>query len=416
MKLLFALLFCVGCGGRPDGSEPEKPAAAEASAPAAPPQGEETEGAPGELPKPAKVSSDAVIRSLTAENASLRRQISEGLRPDPYASLGLINAHEHLMSLKQLDRYLEAARRANIATTVFVASPEFTLNGKGEKGEPSMSENFEALLQAAAARPGEVIPFCTVDPKDPDKLERLKAHIKAGAKGVKLYSGHSNFKDGPLVDPGMAEVLKYLEETGIPLNWHINVPLFSGEFSALLDAFPKLNIMVPHYGVGFWQPRAEGMSLVVSMLRKHKNLYVDTSLGTREILIKGMAVMEQDLSVFNALFAEFPDQIIWGTDSVVTGNSEKTPSWYTDVIWATRDQLEREVFFTPLAAGYSKYYQSGRDGDGRYRGLNLPPEVLKKVYHDNPMRWLKLTGSPRPPVASGQVPAAPATESAPTQP
>ena len=402
LVILFSLLMGCGQGSAPkDGADAEKADQGDEAAPTT-----DADGAPSTLPKPATSDKNAIIRQLSAENASLKRQLANDQRPDPYASLGIINSHEHLFSGKYLDGYLEAARRANVAATVFVASPEFTLNGKGEKGEPSMSENFEAVLAAASAHPGEIIPFCTLDPHDPDKLERLKRHVAEGARGLKLYTGHSNFYDGPLNGPGMDEVLSYLEETGLPLNWHVNVGSYGDELEAVLNAHPKLNIMVPHYGVGFWQPRGKAMATIYRLLSQHPNLYIDTSLGTREILLKGMAVMEQDPAVFTELFQKFPNQIVWGTDSVITGNSEKTPAWYTRVIWATRDQLEREVLFTDLAAGFSKYYQTGRDGDGRYNGLNLPEETLRKVYHDNPMAWLKLERSPAPPVASGQVPAA----------
>jgi hypothetical protein len=81
---------------------------------------------------------------------------------------------------------------------------------------------------------------------------------------------------------------------------------------------------------------------------------------------------------------------VWGTDSVITGNPEKTPGWYTKVIWATRDQLEKDVFYTDLSAAFSKYFEKGRDGDGRYQGLALPEETLKKVYIDNTKRWLRI--------------------------
>lgn len=341
-------------------------------------------------PAPRPIDVERIVRGLEAENAQLKRQLAEGKPSSSFP--GMINAHEHLYKLKDLDKYLPAARAAGIAATVFVASPIFTLEGKGAMGEPGMSNNLEVLLEAGKLFPGEVIPFCTIDPTDDDKLERLKKNVARGCRGVKFYSGHSNFAavQGPLDKPDMMEVYAYLEKTQLPINWHVNLVKFWDPFVNVLSKHPKLNVMVPHYGVSFWKPKDETLQKLKALMRQHKNLLVDTSLGTREILLNGMAAMEPAREDFQQFFNEFQDQIIWGTDSVVTGNQEKTPSWYTLVIWATRDHLEKDVFTTPLAAAYSKYFQKGRDGDGRYQGLALPAGVLQKVYVDNARRWLRL--------------------------
>ncbi len=341
-------------------------------------------------PPPARpIETDRVVRALEAEVAALKRQIAEGKASE---RTGLINAHEHMYELRHLERYLPAARQAGIAATVFVASPQFTLAGSGAKGEPMMSDNFATILEAKKLYPNEVIPFCTIDPHDDDKLDRLKRHVAAGCMGLKLYSGHSNFygDHGPFDAPGMDAVYRYLEETQLPVNWHVNLAKYMSEFTTVFEKYPKMNVMVPHYGVVFWNPKGPALEQLKALMRKHKNLLVDTSLGTREILLNGMATMEPALADFRAFFVEFQDQIVWGTDSVVTGNAEKTPGWYAKVIWATRDQLEKDVFSTELAAGYSKYFQKGRDGEGRYQGLALPPEILQKVEIDNARRWLRL--------------------------
>lgn len=337
---------------------------------------------------PRPIADERVIRALEAEVASLKRQVAEGKPAVAY--FGTINAHEHLYKLKDLERYLPAARAAGVASTVIVASPIFTLEGKGEKGEPGMSANFETVLEATKQFPGEIIPFCTLDPKDPDNFDRLKKHVAMGAKGLKIYTGHSNFYDGPLNTTSMDPVLSYLQEIQLPINWHINLAKFIGEFEEVLKKYPNLNVMIPHYGVAFWKPEDPTLARLSALMRSHKKLLVDTSLGTREILLNGMSAIEPARDTFRAFFDEFQDQIIWGTDSVITGNAEKTTGWYLKVIHATRDHLEKDVFSTDLAAAHSKYYEKGRDGDGRFQGLNLSAEILKKVYVDNPRRWLHL--------------------------
>jgi predicted TIM-barrel fold metal-dependent hydrolase len=341
-------------------------------------------------PIPPPPEADKIIKSLEAEVAALKQELSTGKRAVDFP--GTINAHEHLYKVADLDRYLPAARKKGIAATVVVSSPKFTLEGKGdEKGEPSASKNFEDVVLVAAQKyPGEIIPFCTIDPHDKDKLNRLKKHVDQGAKGIKIYSGHSNYYDGPLDTPEMDEVWSYLEDTQLPINWHVNYPKFSGDFERVMKKHPRLNIMVPHYAVTFWKPSSAATKKWFQLMRDYPNIYVDTSLGTREILLDGMVAMEAEKAMFQQMFTEFQDRIVWGTDSVITGNAEKTVGWYSIVIDATRDQLEKDVFTTPLAAAYSKYFQKGRDGEGRYQGLGLSTDILRKVYVDNPKRWLRI--------------------------
>jgi predicted TIM-barrel fold metal-dependent hydrolase len=299
-----------------------------------------------------------------------------------------VNVHEHLLYKGHLDNYLPAARAFGVEKTVIVASPQFTLFGKGQKGEPIMSENFAVILEAAKDHPDEIVPFFTVSPEDKELLARAKRHVAAGGKGIKLYTGHSNLHDRPLDAPELMPLYAYLEDIGLPINWHVNLAKWHEEFDRVMSKHPKLNVMVPHYGVCFWRPE-EHMPIVARLMRKYPNLYVDTSLGTREILIDGLYRVAEHKPLFQQFFEEFQDRIVWGTDAVITGNLEKTPSWYAKVLAGTRDQLERDHFQFPLAEGYSRYFKKDRDPTGVIEGLALPEPILKKVYKDNALRWLE---------------------------
>jgi predicted TIM-barrel fold metal-dependent hydrolase len=346
-------------------------------------------------PTPTKVSNQnnpslkKKVAALEAEVAQLRAAADTAgvtLRANPWP---IVNAHEHMFKERHLVNYLAAARVMGIAKTILVASPEFTIYGKGDQGWEMMQSNFEDILAVTQASNGELIPFMTVDPLDEDRVARMKRNYAAGAKGIKIYTGHSNFHKQPLDDPSMDPVFAYLEETGMPINWHINLTKFSAEFSRVMDKYPKLNVMVPHYGVAFW--RAEkAFPKMAELMRKYPNMYVDTSLGTREILIDGLVRLGEPghHEAFVAFIDEFQDRIVFGTDAVITGNREKTVSWYRHVMAATRDQLEKASFNFPLAEGYSRYFKKKRDATGRLRGVALAPEVLQKIYVDNAERWL----------------------------
>ncbi len=334
---------------------------------------------------PSKAELQKKAYGLEAEVVALRSRLSADA---PVRNLlPAINTHEHLLKERHLERYLPAARALNVKKTVIVASPRFTLFGKGEQGEPSMSENFETVLNAAKLYPDEIVPFFTLSPDDDDPLARAKAHVAAGGKGVKLYSGHSNLHKQPLDDPKMMPVYAYFEEIGLPINWHINLTKWHGEFEKVMEKHPKLNVMVPHFGVCFWKPE-KYMPMLAELMRKYPNLYVDTSLGTRDILIDGIYRMAEHKELFRKFFDEFQDRIVYGSDSVITGNKEKTTSWYFKVLLGTRDQLELDQFQFDLAEGYSRYFEKGREASGIVTGMGLPEPILKKIYWDNAERWL----------------------------
>src|SRR5690606_22689276 len=54
------------------------------------------------------IEQERLVRALEAEVAELKHTIASGQKPSTFP--GLINAHEHLRELKDLERYLPAAR------------------------------------------------------------------------------------------------------------------------------------------------------------------------------------------------------------------------------------------------------------------------------------------------------------------
>lgn len=308
------------------------------------------------------------------------------------AALGdfqVVNAHEHLYKISHVEKYLKAARKMGVRRTIFVASSGLTLLGSKGKRDELNDWNTEEILKCAKVYGDEVIPFCTVHPDDPQKVEKVKDWVARGVRGLKLYTGHSNFHDRPLDAPEMKGLYAYCEEVGLPIIWHVRLDSFAKEFERVMAEFPNLKVIMPHYGVAFFRPKSAHFANLERLLDTYPNLYVDTSFGTRAILVHGLEMFTKHNDIFRQFFLDHSDKIVFGTDMVVTGNSEKTPNWVESVIRACRDGLEKDGYTFFMAAKGSRYtLKSADNAYGQLRGLHLPDEVLRKVYETNIQRIL----------------------------
>lgn len=340
-------------------------------------------------------AADAAAKARALEDAhtriaELERKLEAGEgKPAPWK---IVNFHDHVYKMEHAERYVAAARATGVVKTVLVASPKYTIFGKGGSKTDGFDENFQEILQIAARWPDQFVPFTSLDPGDPGKLDMLKRHRALGAKGLKLYSGHSHFfvKEQGLMPPGMDEVLAYLVAEKMPVLWHIRVADHVAEMEErILKRHPDLKVVIAHYGVAFWRPESGELAELARLLEAYPNLYFDTSLGTRKILVDGLAVMGRHREKFRDLMTKYPGRFVMGTDMVITGNPEKSVSWMAQVIWACRDQLEQDEFTLSLAAPWSSYRpKRGAGPDGRMRGLSLPEDVLRQIYETTPAKIL----------------------------
>ena len=331
---------------------------------------------------------NAVTYSMLGERIGATRSAANHLPVapsfQPLRDFAVVNAHDHLYSRKYLPKYFEAAKRTGIVSTLFVASSEYTLHGRGGDPKKGNEANSREMIEAAREYPGKIIPFGTFHPSDPEKMDKLKQFVADGAAGLKLYSGHSNFYDRPLDVEEMMPVYAYCAETGFPICWHVNLLRYAAEFERVLSRFPNLKLIVPHFGVTFFRPKEQPWREFQRMLDTYPNLYTDTSFGTREILVSGLESVNRHPEIFRAFLEKYSDRVLFGTDMVVTGNKEKTEEWIEAVIRACRDVLEKETFHFFMGAKGSKYAAKGANNTyGIYRGLALSDDILRKIYETN---------------------------------
>ncbi len=306
------------------------------------------------------------------------------IQTSPLRDFAVVNAHEHVYKKSHLDNYFAAAEKTGIVKTLFVASSAFTLLGQGHAPDEMTDWSSEEVLRIARAFPGRVTPFCTIHPGDPAALDKVKKYAAEGAVGLKLYTGHGSFHDRPLDALEMLPIYAYCQETGLPICWHVNLMRYANEFERVMARFPGLTVIIPHFGVAFYRPTGKPFHRLEKLLDAYPNLYTDTSLGTRSILVHGLEMVSEYRDVFRAFCDRYSDRILFGTDMVVTGNSEKTSAWIEAVILACRNMLEKDTYVFSFAARGSPYaYAPAQNTYGILHGLALSDEVLRKIYETN---------------------------------
>lgn len=295
----------------------------------------------------------------------------------------IINVHEHVQGEENTGTLLEEMDALGIGKTVLVGSPWFTISLYERAGFTRYDENNAAILAMAKAHPGRFEAWPTVDPMDPGKLDKVKAMVEQGATGVKLYLGHGYtsrenryiFHPIAMDDPGMTALYEYLAEQHIPVCYHVNPakPGFLDEFVQVLKAHPDLKVNTPHY---FMSSMVHGR--IREMLKTFPNLIIDISFGHDDYLNSGLQRVSADRDAFRALFEEFPERFMFGTDYVVTTLRPNDHEWYRVRTQAYLDMLSTEQYTTPLLP------------DRPLRGLALAPELLENILYRNFERFQAL--------------------------
>ena len=286
------------------------------------------------------------------------------LKPGPH-KFSIINTHEHFQSFNNVPKFLAAMRRDDVVKTVILGSPEATiLSGrKGFYGEEKY--NLE-VIKIAQTYPQQFIAFPTINPHDPEKLEKFKRYLKMGGRGLKLYSGHSVFHDLPLDDPSMMPVFEFCERNRIPILFHVNAGNYQEEFERVLNKFPRLKIICPHFCLS-----SIASGRFEYLMDRYPHLYTDASFGYIDYLKEGLLRISKNPEKFRRLFIKYQDRIFFGTDMVVTSAQYKTVDWLAQVTRAYRDVLEKREYTFFAIPGVT------------LRGLALDREILEKVYHKN---------------------------------
>lgn len=258
--------------------------------------------------------------------------------------------------------YLLAMGRVGVIKTAIVGGVP---NGASAGSVGEEKHNLEAL-RIANVYPEHFVAFPTIDHRDPNRLAKVEKYVRLGAKGLKLYSGHSRFHTLPLDDPEMREVYEYCQTMSLPVILHVNVDLYQGELERVLDGFRGLSVVCPHLCLSTATPDRFG-----KLMAGHPNLFTDISFGHVEFLKQALLRISSQVERFRELFVEYQDRIFFGTDHVIDGAGDKTVEWIEKMTNVYKDLLEKD-----------RYTFSGIQGEV-LRGLSLAGDVLHRIYSSN---------------------------------
>jgi predicted TIM-barrel fold metal-dependent hydrolase len=268
----------------------------------------------------------------------------------------------------------------------------------------------EEIAAYADRYPGRFIHFATFGFKDEletpeafaEKVRRLEEAKTLGARGIKVWKNLGlRTRDGqgrlvPIDDPRVDALWAKAGELGLPILIHVADPLanfdpldrhneryefltaerklsYQGPSAprpeALLEQFeravarhPKTTFILAHLG-----NRTDDLAAAGAMLDRHPNLFMDISARVQEL--------GRQPHTTRAFMIRYQDRLVFGTD----GNPDA-------------GEYRTHFRFLETADEYFEYPYRALFNYGRWKiyGVDLPDDVLRKLYHDNAAALLGL--------------------------
>jgi hypothetical protein len=314
---------------------------------------------------------------------------------------GIIDAHNHMRDVEHTRIMLDAGAAYGVTEFWTMAPLEYA---------GGLKEAFPGKLKFIAV-PGWKREMPAPGPEFfADWKRRLEAFAKLGSKLIKFHAAPGTCRRWGITldDPRILDVARYAYDLGYHFMTHVGDPkawfygkgpyadgsfgTFEGQFAMLermLERYPDRLHLGAHMGGSL-----EGLDLLARRLEKYPHYVLDMS-ATKWMV---RAVAEQSASAVRDFFVRFQERIIFGSDLVVS--DEFTWDHYASRYWALQRVWEGDARgespiedpdggrgFEP---GTGRFDAAQADGVPKLAGVNLPAEVLLKVYRTNALRlWPK---------------------------
>ena len=312
------------------------------------------------------------------------------------------DAHMHVVSQDPDDalRILDACgiARAAIMNKGYGRERPNTEHGTWERVGFAILERY----------PDRFAVFATVDFSTMDELDfasRAAAHfekvVERGVSGLKLWLGKPDHHWMALHDRRVGAVYEKAAELDVPVLIHVGDPKefwekeikpdsfwyqvlqdnpqwsFYGQLvpsrevlfeeqRKMLELYPETTFICPHVG-----GHARELGYLGQLLDEYPNLYVDTTAYE--------PVLGQDPEHARPFLIKYQDRVMFGTDNGWVAHSLETLVRRTRAkrLFYETDIEQRDLDdVLPRRPGYTM------------RGVELPPAVLRKIYHENAARLI----------------------------
>ncbi|MEL6671002.1 MAG: amidohydrolase family protein [Bacteroidota bacterium] len=309
------------------------------------------------------------------------------------AKYPFIDVHSHQWNMPKKDLHKLAAEMDSLNMGVMI-----NLSGRGWGDPEYLKASIENIEEN---QPDRFILFTNIRFEaidDPNWSEltakQIELDVKAGAKGLKIYknlgmtakdkAGNRIAVDDPRLDPVWAKC----GELGVPVLIHTGEP---AAFWKPRDKYNERWLELKQKPGRYRDPQTnisweELMAEQHRMFRKHPNtIFINAHLGW----------FANDLQFFGKLLDEIPN--MYSEIGAVLAELGRQPRAareflikYQDRILFGKDSyrpIEFPVYFRVLetADEYFDYYRK-RHAFWKMYGLDLPDEVLKKIYYKNALK------------------------------
>lgn len=201
------------------------------------------------------------------------------------------------------------------------------------------------VARYAAASPGRLIPFGSVNPRfTADVRAAAESALAAGVRAFKLHPPHQLFAPNAYLDalPRLAELYEVAQAAGVPVTVHTGTSIFPGARSRLGDPmpvddvaidFPNLTILLAHGGRPIW------METAFFLVRRHPNVHLELS-----------GIPPAKLLEYFPRLEAVADKAVWGTDWPSPGVTSMAANVAAFRALPLADETKRKILYDNAAS------------------------------------------------------------------